>query len=79
MFLRLAGQGPSTEEQEAFCRRLNEITSAGGRIKLVQVYTVARTPAEATVTALSDAEVDAVAGLVRKRTGLPADAYYGAS
>ncbi len=77
LFLRLHGDGPSREEQEAFCDRLNEIVAGGGKIKLVQVYTVARKPAEAAVTALSDAEVDALAELVRKRTGLPAEAYYG--
>jgi wyosine [tRNA(Phe)-imidazoG37] synthetase (radical SAM superfamily) len=78
MFLRINGQGPSAEEQEAYCERLLEIAAGGGRIKLVQVYTVARVPAEATVTALSAAEVDGLAALVRWRTGLPAEAYYGA-
>ena len=33
-------------ELEAFCDRLNEITAAGGKLKLVQIYTVARRPAE---------------------------------
>jgi wyosine [tRNA(Phe)-imidazoG37] synthetase (radical SAM superfamily) len=79
LFLRLHGQPPPSEEQEAFCTRLNEIQGAGGRIKFVQVYTVARPPAESFVTALADAEVDALADLVRQRTGLPAEAFYGAS
>jgi wyosine [tRNA(Phe)-imidazoG37] synthetase (radical SAM superfamily) len=77
MFLRLDGEPPPAAEQEAFCDRLNEIVTAGGRIKLVQVYTVARRPAEPNVTALSDAEVDALTDLVRRRTGLAAEAYYG--
>ncbi|HZT81731.1 MAG TPA: radical SAM protein, partial [Gemmataceae bacterium] len=46
LFLRLHGEAPPAGELEAFCDRLNEITAAGGRIKLVQVYTVARVPAE---------------------------------
>ncbi len=79
LFPRLHGKPPSSEEQEAFCDRLNEIQGAGGRIKLVQVYTVARPPAESFVTALADAEVDALAERVRKRTGLPAEPFYGAS
>jgi wyosine [tRNA(Phe)-imidazoG37] synthetase (radical SAM superfamily) len=79
MFLRLAGEPPSTAEREAFCERLNEILRGGGRIVRVQVYTVARRPAEATVTPLSDAEVDAIAEVVRQRTGLEAEAYYGTS
>ena len=77
LFLRLHGQPPSRVEQEAFCDRLVEIVGAGGQIKLVQVYTVARTPAETYVAALSTAEVDALTALVRARTGLAAEAFYG--
>jgi wyosine [tRNA(Phe)-imidazoG37] synthetase (radical SAM superfamily) len=77
LFMRLQGQGPSPEELDAFCDRLTEITTAGGGIKLVQVYTVARPPAESFVTALPDAEVDAIADLVRRRTGLAAEVFYG--
>jgi wyosine [tRNA(Phe)-imidazoG37] synthetase (radical SAM superfamily) len=77
MFLRMDGEGPSPAEFAAFCDRLNEIQAAGGQIKLVQVYTVARVPAVPTVTALPDAEVDAIADLVRQRTGLAAEAFYG--
>jgi wyosine [tRNA(Phe)-imidazoG37] synthetase (radical SAM superfamily) len=79
LFLKMDGEGPTAAEQEAYCERLNEITRAGGRIKLVQVYTVARRPAEEFVTPLTDAEVDALAELVRRRTGLAVEAYYGAS
>ena len=44
----------------------------------MQVYTVARRPAEDFVTPLSDAEVDAIVALVKERTGLHAAAFYGA-
>jgi wyosine [tRNA(Phe)-imidazoG37] synthetase (radical SAM superfamily) len=77
LFMRVSDEPPSAAEQEAFCDRLNEIVAAGGKIKLVQVYTVARRPAESYVTPLPDAEVDALAELVRKRTGLAAESYYG--
>jgi wyosine [tRNA(Phe)-imidazoG37] synthetase (radical SAM superfamily) len=79
LFMRIAGEPPSASEQEAFCDRLNEITAAGGRLELVQVYTVARRPAESYVTPLADSEIDALADLVRQRTGLPATGYYGAA
>jgi wyosine [tRNA(Phe)-imidazoG37] synthetase (radical SAM superfamily) len=79
LFMRVHGQPPSEAEQSAFCDRLNEIVAAGGRIQLVQVYTVARQPAESFVAPLSDGEVDALADLVRRRTGLPATAFYGAT
>src|SRR5262249_30186346 len=49
LFLRMHGQPPTTVELEAYCERLREIIRAGGRIELVQVYTVARVPAESYV------------------------------
>lgn len=79
MFLKLLEQSPSAEEISAFCDRLNEITDGGGQIKLVQVYTVARRPAESIVSPLEDAEADAIAQAVRDRTGLAAEVYYGSS
>ena len=77
LFMRVHGEPPSPEELDAFCDRLNEITAAGGQLKLVQVYTVARRPAEDFVAPLSDAEVDAIVELVRTRTALPAAVFYG--
>jgi wyosine [tRNA(Phe)-imidazoG37] synthetase (radical SAM superfamily) len=79
LFMRVAGQPPSDAELEAFCDRLNEITAAGGQLKLVQIYTIARRPAESYVSPLSDAEVDQIVRLVKDRTRLPALAYYGSS
>jgi wyosine [tRNA(Phe)-imidazoG37] synthetase (radical SAM superfamily) len=78
LFMRVAGEPPSQAELEAFCDRLNEITVAGGELKLVQIYTVARRPAEDFVAPLTDTEVDAIVALVTRRTGLSAAAYYGA-
>jgi hypothetical protein len=75
--MRLHDEPPPAEELVAFCERLNEITRAGGQIRLIQVYTVARVPAEPFVSPLADAEVDAIVKLVRERTGLPAEAFYG--
>ena len=77
LFMRIQGSPPPREEQMAYCDRLGEIVDCGGKIKLVQVHTVARTPAESWVAALSDTELDSVAELVRHRTGLPVATYYG--
>jgi wyosine [tRNA(Phe)-imidazoG37] synthetase (radical SAM superfamily) len=77
LFMRIYGEPPSPAEQAAFCDRLSEIISAGGRIKRVQVYTIARRPAESFVAPLGDAEVDALADLVRRRTGLETTGFYG--
>jgi wyosine [tRNA(Phe)-imidazoG37] synthetase (radical SAM superfamily) len=77
LFMRVAGEPPSEGELVAFCERLNEIQVAGGKIKLVQVYTVARKPTESYVAPLADAEVDAIVSLVESQTSIPARAYYG--
>ncbi len=79
LFMRVNGQSPPPAELLAFCDRLNEIVGQGGAIKLVQIYTVARTPAESYVTPLSHAEVDSLVQLVQQRTGLTTTGYYGAA
>ena len=79
LFMRVAGNPPPAEELAAFCDRLNEITAAGGKLSLVQIYTVARRPAESYVAPLTNEEVDAIVRLVSERTGLPAAAFYGTS
>ncbi len=77
LFMRVDGVPPSKEEILAFCDRLAEILAAGGQLNLVQIYTVARRPAESCVLPLLDAEVDTIVARVRSRVGLPAVAYYG--
>jgi wyosine [tRNA(Phe)-imidazoG37] synthetase (radical SAM superfamily) len=77
MFLRLRGAPPAEAEVSAYLDRLRTIVASGGQIKLVQVYTVARRPAEPFVTSLPDDEVDAIAARVRSEVGLPAEAFYG--
>ncbi len=79
LFMRVHGQPPSDAELIAFCERLNEIAAAGGKLKLIQVYTVARQPAESFVAPLADEEVDRIVSLVERRTQLAAKAFYGAS
>ena len=69
LFMRIHGKGPPPEELAAYCDRLAAITNAGGRIKQVQIHTVARPPAENWVTPLSAAELSEVANLVRDRVG----------
>ncbi len=75
LFMRLDGNPPDAGEIEAYCTRLKEITSNGGMIKLVQIHTVARAPAQPYVSALSDKEVDAIAARVRQ-IPLPAATFY---
>ena len=79
LFMRVAGQPPPPAELAAFCDRLNEIIAAGGQLKLIQIYTVARRPAESFVAPLADAEVDAIVDLVQARTKLAVSPFYGSS
>ena len=76
LFMRVSGEPPTAAEIEAYCTRLNEILAQGGKLSLVQIYTVSRRPAESHVTSLTDAEVDAITSRVSMATGLPAEAYY---
>ncbi len=77
LFMRVAGEPPSAAEYAAYLDRLRALSSEGRRIALVQIYTIARRPAESYVTPLTDAEVDALVERVRRETGLAAAPYYG--
>jgi len=74
LFLDTSGVGPGADEISVYCQRLRDI----GNIKLVQVYTLARPPMAGVegLSALTDAEVDAIAERVRQ-AGLPAESVYG--
>ncbi len=77
LFMRVRGAGPPPEEIAAYCDRVAEITSGGGRVSLIQVYTLARPPAESFVAPLSDGEIDRIAGEVRRRLpGVPVETFY---
>jgi wyosine [tRNA(Phe)-imidazoG37] synthetase (radical SAM superfamily) len=77
LFMRIEGQPPETSEMQAYCDRLNEILDAGGKIKLVQIYSVARQPAESFVTPLLNEEVDRWVEEVQLRTQLEVAGFYG--
>jgi wyosine [tRNA(Phe)-imidazoG37] synthetase (radical SAM superfamily) len=75
LFLMLDGAGPDDAEIDAYIGRLATLRDGGCRIRLVQVYTVARHTAIASVTPLSSARLDQIAAGVRS-IGLAAEAYY---
>lgn len=79
LFMRINSLGPDPEEISAYINRLRHLVDSGGRIARVQVYTVARKPAQDYVTPLSDAQVDEIAERVRNETELDVRAYYGPS
>jgi wyosine [tRNA(Phe)-imidazoG37] synthetase (radical SAM superfamily) len=69
LLMKVHGVGPSEEEVAAYAQRLQQIVGAGGRIKLVQLYTVARGTTEAYATALSAEDLEGIAE--RVRTAVP--------
>lgn len=75
MWMRLEGQSPPPGEIAAFIDRLGEITAAGGKIKKVQLYTVARRPAESCVEAIDSDELATIEAQVASRTGLRTETY----
>ena len=75
LFLKLRGQNMAAAELNAYCDRLNEIVRAGGRIKEVHAYTVARPTPEPFATKLNSDELNAAAETVRRRTGLAVFAF----
>jgi wyosine [tRNA(Phe)-imidazoG37] synthetase (radical SAM superfamily) len=78
LLCRIDGAAPPPEETAAYCRRLRDIADAGGRIKLVQLHTIARSPAEPNVSAIPDAELDAIAESIRAAVApVPVETYYG--
>ncbi len=74
-FNRIAGTLPSHDEIKSYCSRLIEIRNCGGMIRLVQLYTVARMPAEEFVTPLTAEELNRIARDVRETTAIPAEVF----
>ncbi len=75
LLLKVHGQPMNDTELGAYCERLNEIIHAGGRIKEVHAYTVARPTPETFAAKLEKPELEALAEIIRQRTGLPVFAF----
>jgi len=74
MFLAQDKVSPPEAELDAWAERLADIRDAGGEIELVQVYTVARKPADESLSALSRQELERIADRAR-HLGLSAEVY----
>jgi wyosine [tRNA(Phe)-imidazoG37] synthetase (radical SAM superfamily) len=80
LWFRIDGNVPPDEEIEAYCDRLNYLISAGGQIKAVQLYTIARDPAETggvLLSPLSNDELDRLVSTVKMRAPLSLEVFYG--
>jgi wyosine [tRNA(Phe)-imidazoG37] synthetase (radical SAM superfamily) len=78
LFMSVHGDPLPDNEFDAFCERLQELIAGGCRISLVQIYTVARSPAESYAQPLSNDHLDHLVATLRHRLpDLPCEPYYG--
>ncbi len=77
LWMNIHGTPPSDAELHAFTQRINEIIASGGRIKLIQTYTIARATAEPHVVPLSRKELDRVATVIQAQVGVQLETFYG--
>jgi wyosine [tRNA(Phe)-imidazoG37] synthetase (radical SAM superfamily) len=77
LFMRVCDRPPDDDELAAYVAQLRRIVAEGGKVKRVQLYTIARRPLESWVTALGDAEIDAIGDRVRRGTGLAVETFHG--
>lgn len=75
LFLKIHGVAMSPAELSAYCTRLNEIVAAGGRIREVHAYTIARPTPETWATKLTRQELDSMAAIIRLETKLPVEVF----
>ena len=74
-FNNIDGITPPPDEIERYSLLLKEISESGGKIRLVQIYTVARPPAESYVTPLAEKELTLIAKKVEEITDIPTEIY----
>jgi wyosine [tRNA(Phe)-imidazoG37] synthetase (radical SAM superfamily) len=77
LFFCVDGVPTPDVEVDAYCDRLGGILAAGGRLKALQLYTIARAPALQSASPLAAAELDAIAARVKARVPVPVEVYYG--
>lgn len=74
LFMRVRDEPPPAEEIEAYVGRLRWVLENGGRISHVQVYTVARRPAQSYVSKLTETDLTQIGDAVRS-LGLATECY----
>ncbi len=76
LFMKVHDEVPSAKEIAAYAERLFDIRSAGGKLKLIQLYTVARQTTEAYVAPLNLSELTAISGQVKEKLNdVPIEVY----
>jgi len=75
LFLKMHGAIMPAEEVAAYCARLKAILAAGGNIREVHAYTLARPTTESYASRLTSEELDLLAASIRAQTGLNVSAF----
>jgi len=75
LWMRLHDKPPPESEISAYCERLEFILASGGRLKLIQIYSIARRPSEHYVSPLTLSELGAIARTVCSRVPVPVESF----
>jgi len=71
LWMNMHNSPPTDNQIDAFANRLKEITDRGGNIKLVQIYTIARQPAESYITPLTNKLLESIANHIKALLDIP--------
>jgi len=78
LFMQLHGEPIPPEEFDAYLDRLSELVDQGCRIKLVQLYTIARQTTESYASPLTNEQLESLAARFRERLPqVPVETYAG--
>ncbi|MCB9851586.1 MAG: radical SAM protein [Phycisphaerales bacterium] len=78
LWMRVHGSPPPDAELLAYCDRIRTLIDQGARIKLIQVYTIARETTEPYATALSADELRHAARIIEDHCRVPIESFGGA-
>jgi len=77
LFPTVDGNDPGEDEYAAYAGRINEITAAGANLRLLQLYTTARRPAQDRIGMIDDARMDEIGAFIASKVDVPVEVYYG--
>ncbi len=77
LWMNVEGQPPPLTEIDAFGQRLADMIANGARFKLIQIYTIARPPAESFVSPLNAKQLKAIAKQIENQLDVPIEIYGG--
>jgi hypothetical protein len=76
LWFRIHDAVPPDGEIEAYCGRLNRLVSDGGQLEKIQLYTIARDPADSHASPLTRKKLDRIASIVRSRVAVPVEVFH---